>query len=121
MNATSGPTPARHTSLVGWWFVEGSADHQSFRLGQIVGEVVGGMFYMITFQLAQGAEVTYPPPHEVISIVNLNEKCAHCGERLWDLFQTREDRDAYVLMNSQSPNAQPPGAQGAPPPKRVLN
>ena len=117
MNATSGPTPARHTSLVGWWFVEGDKEHKSFRLGQIVGEIVGGLYYMITFQLTPDAEATYTPPHEVISIANLNEKCNHCGERLWDLFQTREDRDAYVAEHTLPPGSPP----DAPAPQRLLN
>ena len=115
---------ARHTSLVGWWFVEGAKDHSSFRLGQIVGEVIGGLYYIITFSLTPDANTDYPPPHEVISIADLNEKCAHCGERLWDLFKTRDDRNAYVAANSQLPGAEPPPSaapSAKPDPKKMLN
>ena len=106
--------------LVGMYFVEAAADHKSLRIGQITRDIVNGLYYLIRLSPAPGDHLGFIPPNEVVSIMNFNERCNHCGERLWNLFETIEDRDRYVTINTAMVADAGPGA-GPSPESRGLN
>lgn len=96
------------TNLLGLYFVESDAGHKTYRIGQIVGEMCQGLYYLISFDTDPGADNPGVVPMEVISIQNLNAVCPNCNERMWDLFETKNDRDKYVTLNSHEGDGAPP-------------
>jgi hypothetical protein len=94
----------RESGLVGMFLILNSADHEHYRTGQIT--VAVGDCYLVQFDRM---DETHPPlPLELYTVEEFSEKCENCGEKLANLFETREDMVRWIAWLSEP---EKPGGQ----------
>jgi hypothetical protein len=74
-----------------------SADHLSYRTGQIIGEVDG--FLLIHFNMTDAAIESM----ELYPLEELNEVCKSCGAKLALFFKEREQMQRYIDWQPEPP------------------
>jgi hypothetical protein len=93
--------------IVDMFLVLDSLDHESFRTGQIVGAI--GYSYLVQFDKV--SEADHPLPLELFTLEELGRVCAHCGQKLANLFKSREDLDRWIAWLNTTPD-KPTGESG---------
>jgi hypothetical protein len=82
----------QQSDLVGMFLVLDSADHEHYRTGHIAAAV--GDSYLIQFDKA---EEEHPlPPMELFTLGELSGSCQNCGQKLANLFKTREEMVRWI-------------------------
>jgi hypothetical protein len=88
---------SQHSNLVGMFLVLDSTDHEHYRTGHIAAAV--GNCYLIQFDKL---EADHPqPPMELFTLEELSKICENCGQKLANLFQTREDMLRWIAWLSE--------------------
>ena len=93
-------------TIVGMFLVLDGADHEYYRVGQIVAAV--GNCYLIQFDRL---ELDQPqPPAELYTLEELSGSCENCGQKRGNLFKSRADMEQWIAwLNKPEKPADQPG------------
>ena len=80
--------------LVGMFLVLESTGHEHYRAGYIAAAV--GNCYLIQFDKVEEPEDHPLPPMELYALEELCRTCEDCGQKLANLFKTREDMMRWI-------------------------
>jgi hypothetical protein len=82
----------QQSDLVGMFLVLDSADHEHYRTGHIAAAV--GDSYLIQFDKTKEEDPL--PPMELFTLGELSRTCQNCGQKLANLFKTREEMLRWI-------------------------
>jgi hypothetical protein len=85
---------AMKDQLVGMFLVLESTGHEHYRAGYIAAAV--GNCYLIEFDKVEEPEDHPLPPMELYALEELCRTCEDCGQKLANLFKTREDMMRWI-------------------------